>query len=1270
MSLLRIFAILAVLNIAAVIALYASFLKLENYDSISEEKYDQRHIAFQLADNLRQDSASLTRLARVYATTGEERFAKQYNAVLDISLGFIPRPKNYYNNYWDFHLLSDEEAYSDSLPVSLLELIQDQNFSEEEVSFFKHSEFLSNELAKVEMRVFQEVKLLKEEFGLDNFKGTNIRDTEFSRRHRAILNRLYDDAYNLHLVNIAEPITQFFKSVEKRTNEELLAIENKIRDQRSYTFIIFIFLISVFVGSFLIIYNRVVKAATALSNSFTRLASGDLSTEIPAVNRSDEFGDMANSAQLFKQALLEKTDQNWIQSYANKISNNLQQARQIDEAAKFILNDLTESLNCVVGSFFYFNTDYDLLQRLASFGLAKKAGTQSTFELGDGLVGQCAISQRLMEIHNIPDEYSRVVSGSGSLPVKRLYLIPVVHNEQLYGVLELGAFDPLGKIQHALLDSITPVLALYLENLTRASKTEGLLVRSQNQAQELLASEEELRSQGEEVRASNEELRAKTQQLAEKTSALQASDEELRMGNEELSIKTKILEQRQRDLSDAKNAAEIFAEEMRKANHYKSQFLANMSHELRTPLNSLLILARLLSENKNGNLLEDDIEAATIIHESGKHLLTLINDILDLSKTEAGKTELRPEKVEVKDLLSMVRSSFSPIAISNETKFEIKTSNDVADIIYSDPTKLQQVLNNLLSNAFKFTEKGKVSLNVDVPLKEEIEKAELDPTIKYIAFRVKDSGIGMTQKQLPKVFEAFRQADGSTSRKYGGTGLGLTITKSLVEIMGGYVGAHSEEGKGTTFVVILPEHYEAIDDEEIESDPFFANENTNESALNFDTLKGSHAPSHAPAIGEEAASRLIEKTSKNVGFSISDDRDNIVDGQQVMLIIEDDKVFATLLMKQVQKRGFKGVIATDPDEGLALAKKLMPTGIILDINLPGTDGWEVLRKLQENREISSIPVHILSGEEDLVGALDKGAVGFAMKPIGMDTINEVISRLDMSSKSDRNILMIEDDYASQVAIGKVMEAGNISVTFASTSKEGLALLNEKTFDCIILDLGLPDEDGFEFLRAMKATEEIELPPVVIYSGRELERAEIEELREYTDSVVIKGDRSAERLLSEVNLFLHSVVSKLPQEQKEKIHKSKTIQQKLQNVNFNGAHVLLVDDDMRNVFALSKVLKDFGCHVTIAKNGLVSLDKLSTEEAINIILMDIMMPEMDGMSAIKKIREQPQFDDIPIIAVTAKAMAGEKQKCIAAGADDYLPKPVDVDELAAKMLALL
>ncbi|MDX1738271.1 MAG: response regulator, partial [Alphaproteobacteria bacterium] len=817
----------------------------------------------------------------------------------------------------------------------------------------------------------------------------------------------------------------------------------------------------------------------------------------------------------------------------------------------------------------------------ASFGYKREKGQKTTFELGDGLIGQCAKDMRPVVLKDLPEGYRHVETGTGSMPVDTIYLYPVIQNNQLFGVIELGRFGEFGDLEQSLLKAVIPVVSVYLENLARAAKTESLLVRSQNQAEELRASEEELRSQSEEIRLSNEQLRARTEQLAQKTSELQASEEELRIGNEELSEKTRALELRQEELRQAKQDAEIYAEEMRRANQYKSQFLANMSHELRTPLNSLLILARILADNKEGNLTEDDVEAAGIIHDSGQHLLNLINDILDLSKTEAGKTELLPEEVQLSDVMAIIKNNFDHLAREKKVEFKIEATDEAATQLYIDRTKLQQILNNLLSNAFKFTEEGSVRFCVSAASDEELEAAGINnPDTDYLSFLVEDSGIGMTEKQLSTVFEAFRQADGSTSRKYGGTGLGLTITRSLCELMGGQVVVKSELNVGSKFYVYLPARFEgngevsALPSQPSDSVPANPKEISAPETKDLDTSISA------------TSSQSMVTSEEEIPVDVDDDRYDETPNLEKILIIEDDPNFAGILMRQVREKGFGAVVSYGATNGLKLAAKIQPCGIILDINLPDLNGWDVLEKLKDDVRTKYIPVHILSSDDDPGDAVEKGAAAFTTKPSDPEKLQEVLAQImAASAQGGKQVLLIEDDYASQVAIGKIMKANNIDMIAAGSSEEGIQILKEHKIDCIVLDLGLPDIDGFEFLA--KANEETghHVPPVVIYSGRELDSEELAQLREYTDSVVIKGARSAERLLSEVTLFLHSVENKLPEQSQANIAKTKA---KAKNKvatesGFFGRHVLLVDDDMRNVFALSKVLKDYGCKVTIAKN---------------------------------------------------------------------------------------
>ncbi|WP_420548877.1 response regulator [Curvivirga sp.] len=1283
MTLLRSFAIMAAINIAAVLALFSSFWMLERYERDINRAHEMRYAAEQLATSLRQDSNMLTQLARIYASTGNEDYVTQYNNLMDIHMGLLERPLNSHRIQWDLLPYMQETFLRGKQLTPLHELIEDKGFSEEERAVFIRASQLMAERTKIDMSVFRDLRLLKLENGLNDFSDVDWSISGRATRYQSIVSNLYDDRYNSLSVKVIEPIDAFQMAVEERTLNIVNELYEKTASQRLLTYLIVGVLLLTFVGSFLFIYRRIIQSARRLRKTFSRLARGNTEIEIPDVDRTDEFGDMARASEKFKTALKDSIDQNWIKSHAQEISNDLQAAVAMGEATESFLERLMPALNSPVGAFFYFNTDYDLLQIMASYGYTKRKGQKNTFELGDGLIGQVAQNKKPMVIDALPDEYRHdVATGVGGHPVKVLYLYPLVHNNTLYGVLEFGSFTKFSQLQLALLDTVLPVVAVYLENLARASKTESLLVRSQNQAEELRASEEELRAQSEEIRVSNEQLRARTEQLAQKTTELQTSEEELRVGNEELSEKTRILEVRQKELSAAKKDAEIFAEEMRRANQYKSQFLANMSHELRTPLNSLLILARILADNKKGNLNDDDVEAASIIHDSGQHLLNLINDILDLSKTEAGKTELLPEHVRIEQIVNQVRNNFEHVAKEKLVEFNLNIEQGVSEVIYIDPTKLTQILNNLLSNAFKFTEEGSVSFAVKRVYRKDLERAELDIQGNYIKFEVSDTGIGMTPEQLNSVFDAFRQADGSTSRKYGGTGLGLTITRSLCELMGGQVLVSSKSHQGSVFSILVPVNCS----DEHSQDNLKQSDAANDDVEKMPMIDNLHQSKEQNIDGldmlpeaEELGFEVVyltddQKPSEVVGYDIDDDRDIVAADREVVLIIEDDVTFAELLLKQVRNRGFLGVVATHPDKGLTLAQLINPAGIVLDINLPDMDGWEVLEKLKSASHLRHIPVHILSALEDPGDSLEKGAIGYSSKPVSPEALNEVITKfVDIEPASRKRILLIEDDYASQIAVGRVMESGDITTIAAGSSEEGIEILENEHIDCIILDLGLPGANGFEFLRQAKAVHKDKLPPVVIYSGRELEQDELNLLHEYTDSVVIKGARSAERLLSEVTLFLHSVEAKLPEPQQQSIAKAKAVSKKqvVESSGFGGTHVLLADDDMRNVFALSKVLKDYGCIVTIAKNGKVSLEKLEEHaDDVSIILMDMMMPEMDGLEAIGHIRKNSDYDHIPIIAVTAKAMAGEREKCLNAGADEYLTKPVDINKLSDLMTSLL
>ncbi|UVT14474.1 MAG: response regulator [Nitrospira sp.] len=744
---------------------------------------------------------------------------------------------------------------------------------------------------------------------------------------------------------------------------------------------------------------------------------------------------------------------------------------------------------------------------------------------------------------------------------------------------------------------------------------EGARVELLRYTQELERSEEELKQQQEELKASNEEIEAANEEMEEKNKALEEQNAQIQQQSEELTESKRLIEEK--------------AKEVERASKYKSEFLANMSHELRTPLNSLLILARMLAANEKGNLTDEQVEEARVIHNGGLELLGLINDILDLSKVEAGKLKMTFEGVALESVVNRMQQQFAPVAKEKGVAFPIKVGDGLPRDLYTDAQRVEQILKNLLSNAFKFTERGSVTLEIRRADKKEVQRS----SGRAIAFSVIDTGIGIEPSKFKDIFEAFQQEDGSIDRHYGGTGLGLTIARKFAHMLGGEIHVSSTKGEGSVFTLVLPEKMTRA-----ERDDVFA---------------------ASPEVLDEHRHADVNVMPKTVVAEfIADDRKHIGEKDKVLLILEDDPDFATTLMKISRKHGYKCLAAGDGKTGLVLAVEQPVTAIILDLKLPDIDGMRVLDQLKHDLRTRHIPVHIISGSEETLVPLRKGAIGYLAKPVEKDAIDGMFAKIENLLRSEvKQVLVVEDDKKTQIAIQGLLKKKDVQITLAGTGDAGLKHISDRTFDCVILDLQLPDMTGVEWLENIETALGETAPPVIIYTARELSEEENRKLNRYTDSIIIKGAKSPERLLDEVTLFLHSVESTLSSDQQEMIRMQHNPDKVLQ-----GRTLLLVDDDLRNTFALSKLLKKHGLDVVIADNGQMALDKLKEDRAIELIIMDIMMPVMDGYQAMREIRTQPSLASVPIIALTARAMPEEQEKCVAAGANDYLTKPVDIERL--------
>jgi len=844
------------------------------------------------------------------------------------------------------------------------------------------------------------------------------------------------------------------------------------------------------------------------------------------------------------------------------------------------------------------------LHLLASYAGDGDQPHPQVLQFGEGLVGQCAMDRRQRLVADIPSDTVPIRSSLLRVVPKNLVVLPVLFENQVKAVIELASLSSFTTSQMTFLEQLTDSIGIVLNSIEATMQTEGLLKQSQQLAGELQAQQRELQQ-------TNEQLEQKAQQLAER--------------NVEVERKNQEIEQ-------ARRALEEKATELALTSKYKSEFLANMSHELRTPLNSILILGQQLTENPDGNLTAKQVEFARTIHGAGTDLLNLISDILDLSKIESGTVTVDAEEILTGNLLETVGRPFRHEAENRQLTFTIDVDSNLPRSIVTDSKRLQQVLKNLLSNAFKFTAEGGVQLKVSqVAAGWSSDHPVLNSAPSVIAFEVSDSGIGIPLDKQKLIFEAFQQADAGTSRKYGGTGLGLAISRELASLLGGEIHLRSAPNKGSTFTLYLPQKY---------SGPTIAPRVP--TALS--------AYSQTPVLQAAKEERILEQ--------LPDDRLNLEPGDTILLIVEDDPHYARVLIDLARDKGFKVLVATRGAEALDLAKQYQPAAVSLDVFLPDMLGWTVLSQLKHNPLTRHIPVQIITLDEDRQHALARGAFSFVNKPTTTEGVAAALAQIKEYAKPRRKrLLIVEDNEAEQLSIRELLHHDDVEILATGTGTGALSVLREQPCDCVVLDLRLPDMSGFEVLDQIRNDETLSNVPVVVFTGRELSAEEDAELHTMARSIVVKGVESPERLLDETALFLHRVITELPLEKQRMLEKLNSSDEDLV-----GKTALLVDDDARNIFALSSVLERRGMKVLTATTGSEAVALVESNPEIAIVLMDIMMPQMDGYQTIGAIRQNPSFLRLPIIALTAKAMKGDREKCLEAGASDYLAKPVNTEQL--------
>ncbi len=901
----------------------------------------------------------------------------------------------------------------------------------------------------------------------------------------------------------------------------------------------------------------------------------------------------------------------WLQEGQTRISQRIVGDHNLEQLGDKVLGFLGEYLGATVGAVFV--EDLDSFRRCATYAAAA-GSVPLRFSPGEGLLGQAVKDGHPMIVNNVPDGYVSLGSALGTASPRHLLVVPLKLEGRVTAVLELGFLKPVLESDLVLIERVSEAVAIAVRSVKYRMRLQELLEETQRQS-------EEVQAQSEELRVSNEELEEQGRALRESQSRLELQQAELEQTNTQLEEQALYLERQRNDLLEAKQTLEVQAREVEQASRYKSDFLANMSHELRTPLNSSLILAKLLAENRSGNLTPEQVKYANTIESAGNDLLALINDVLDLSKIEAGHMEIHPETVRVGHILDHLRATFEPMAAQKRLELKMEIAADVPETLDTDPQRLEQVLKNLLSNALKFTEQGSVTLRV--------RRAPAE----RVAFAVIDSGIGIAAEKQRVIFDPFFQADGTTNRKYGGTGLGLSISRNLMRLLGGEIQLESEPHHGSTFTLFLPLVLEASGD----------------------------SPSHeVPLI---PAGPIPATSPQMPAGQVPDDRENITRGARVILTVEDDEPFTRIIYDLAHEMDFQCLIATSAEEGLLLARQHLPSAIVLDVGLPDTSGLTVLERLKADPHTRHIPVHVVSANDFTQTAMALGAVGYMLKPVKREQLMETFHKLETRlTQKMRRVLVVEDDPVQVEAMRDLLGSRDVEAVCAQSAAECLEHLKSATFDCMVLDLSLPDASGFTLLETLSAERAYAFPPVIVYTGRVLSADEEQRLRRYSKSIIIKGAKSPERLLDEVALFLHQVVSDLPPDKQRMLEKSGS-----RDAALEGRRILAAEDDVRNVFALTSLLEGRGVRLEIARNGheaLAALERSLTDPTKNIdlVLMDIMMPEMDGLTAMREIRRRREWQKLPIIALTAKAMKNDQEQCLEAGANDYLAKPLDVEKL--------
>ncbi len=951
------------------------------------------------------------------------------------------------------------------------------------------------------------------------------------------------------------------------------------------------------------------------------ISLGDYSVRVSDIQK-DDLGSLASSLNgmtaNLEEAFRKIQDNEWKQTGLALLNEILVGNKDEQAITQDALAHLINYSECINGAFYLLDKDHLTLR--SHYGLEGQMADR--FNVGEGMVGQVYVDKRVRLLEDIDSTDFVVSFTNGQLKLRHVLWLPLMLEGQCYGVVELGAMDKFEPLEISFLEEAGRLIALELLSARGRSYIQSLLEETQAQSEELQAQHSELENL-------NTELEAQAQKLQASEEELRVQQEELLQSNQELEERSKLLEEKNELIANRNLEIQKKAEELALTTKYKSEFLANMSHELRTPLNSILLLSRLLAENIEDNLTDEQVESANVIQSSGKGLLTLIDEILDLSKIEAGKMKLEFEEVNLANLCRELESLFLPVVTDKGIGLSVEIDRSVPEVIETDKLRLEQVLRNLLSNAIKFTSVGKVTLNVSLSTEKE----------GFLKFAVTDTGIGISKENQKLIFEAFQQADGSTRRKFGGTGLGLSISREIMRLLHGEISLESQPDIGSTFMILVP---------------LQRNQSASVGAKPVLTVQSKALAAEEVPVSEERPSYAAIA----IPDEVPDDRDNIQGGDQLILIVEDDTNFAKALLKYTRQQKYKGIVLVRGDLVLDIAEKYQPLAILLDIQLPVKDGWQVMDELKNNPKTRHIPVHMMSSLKMKRESLMKGAIDFINKPIAIEEIGRIFERIEEAlTRNPKKVLIVEENAKHATALSYFLSNFNIQSEIKESVSDTVDALMTEDVNCVILDMGIPDQVGYQTLEAIKANKGLENLPIIVFTGKQLSQIEELKIKQFADSIVVKTAHSFQRILDEVGLFLHLVEENNGYVEKKKTNKLGSLSEVLV-----GKTVLVADDDVRNIFSLTKTLEPYQMEVLSATNGKEALEVVKNNPKIAVVLMDMMMPEMDGYETIQEIRAMPAFARLPIIAVTAKAMVGDREKCIQAGASDYISKPVDKDQL--------